>query len=69
MKSKISGWSYLNIPILAPLLLPPCLITSVATSNTRMNEIGPEATPPVDFTISSEGRIPENEKPVPPPLL
>ena len=31
----------------APRRVPPCLIASVAASNTRMNETGPDATPPV----------------------
>ncbi len=30
MKSRMSGWSTLRMPMLAPLLAPPCLITSVA---------------------------------------
>ena len=52
----------------APLLFPPCLTASVATSNTRMNDRGPEATPPVDITLSPEGLSLEKENPVPPPL-
>ena len=53
--------------MLAPRRRPPCLITSVAVSNTRMNEMGPEAMPWVERTMSPLGRTRENEKPVPPP--
>ncbi len=55
--------------MLAPLLLPPCLMTSVAESKTLINDIGPEATPPVVLTTSFLGRSLEKEKPVPPPDL
>jgi len=53
----------------APRLVPPCLIVSVAESNTFMNEMGPEETPLVDCTMSFFGRIREKENPVPPPDL
>ena len=69
MKSIMSGWSIRNIAILAPRRFPPCLITSVAASNTRINDIGPEATPPVVRTKSFFGLSLEKEKPVPPPDL
>ncbi|MBA7542811.1 hypothetical protein ES705_35135 [subsurface metagenome] len=68
INSRMSGCSALNMPMFAPLLFPPCLITSVATSKTRMKETGPEATPPVDLTTSPFGLSREKEKPVPPPL-
>ena len=55
--------------MLAPRRVPPCLMVSVAASNTLMNDSGPEETPLVDMTTSLWGRTRENEKPVPPPLL
>jgi hypothetical protein len=67
IKSRTSGWSTRRMPMFAPRLLPPCLITSVAVSKTRMKEMGPEAMPPVEPTMSPEGRKREKEKPVPPP--
>ena len=45
INSKISGWSTRKIPILAPRLFPPCLITSVAALKTVIKESGPEDTP------------------------
>ncbi|VVC02059.1 Uncharacterised protein [uncultured archaeon] len=69
MKSSMSGCQTSSTPMLAPRLLPPCLTTSVATSNMRMNDKGPEATPAVLLTMSPFGLSLENEKPVPPPLL
>ena len=69
MKSRMSGWSTRKIPMLAPRRVPPCLIVSVAASNTVMKEIGPEETPFVERTTSACGRRREKEKPVPPPLL
>src|SRR5574341_1530486 len=65
----MSGWSTRRMPMLAPLLFPPCLIVSVAASKTSMKEIGPEDTPFVDLTVSFLGLSLENEKPVPPPDL
>ncbi len=55
--------------MLAPRRVPPCLIASVAASNTFMNETGPLASPAVLRTMSPTGRSRLNEKPVPPPLL
>ncbi len=52
MKDSISGWSTRRMPMLAPRLLPPCLIVSVAALKTVMNDTGPDATPPVDLTTS-----------------
>lgn len=69
MKSRMSGWSTRRIPIFAPRLFPPCLITSVAASKTFMNDIGPDETPVVEETMSSDGRSLANENPVPPPDL
>ena len=69
IKSRISGWSTLSIPIFAPLLVPPCFIASVAESKTVINEMGPDEIPFVEPTISPFGLRFENEKPVPPPDL
>ena len=69
MKLITSGWSTRRMPILAPLLVPPCFIASVALSNTVMNEMGPEDIPEVEPTESPEGLSLENENPVPPPDL
>ena len=69
MNSRMSGWSTLRIPMLAPRLVPPCFTASVALLNTRRNETGPDARPPVEATRSSFGRKRENANPVPPPLL
>lgn len=44
MKSRMSGWSIGRMPIFAPRLVPPCLMTSVERLKRRMKEIGPEAT-------------------------
>ena len=61
MKSRMSGWSTRSTPMLAPRRLPPCLMVSVAASNTCMNDSGPEATPWVDCTAEFFGRSRENE--------
>ena len=52
MKSRMSGWSIRRMPIFAPRLVPPCLMTSVERLKRRMKEIGPEATPLDDATRS-----------------
>ena len=69
MNSRMSGWSTLRIPMLAPRRVPPCFTASVALLKTRRNEMGPEARPPVDATMSSLGLRRENANPVPPPDL
>ncbi len=48
INSKISGWSILKIPILAPRLVPPCLTASVAALNTSIKLTGPDDTPIVE---------------------
>lgn len=53
-------------PMLAPRLVPPCLMMSVALLNTSMNETGPLATPLVLRTMSFLGRRWLKENPVPP---
>jgi len=55
--------------MLAPRRVPPCLTCSVAVLKMRMNDTGPEATPPVEPTRLFFGRRREKEKPVPPPDL
>ncbi len=67
MKSIASAWSTLRMAMFAPRRRPPCLMTLVALSKTSMNEIGPEATPPVERTTSPLGRSREKLNPVPPP--
>ena len=62
-------FSSFSTPILAPRLVPPCFMASVAESNTFMKEIGPLETPFVDATGEFAGRRREKLKPVPPPLL
>ena len=69
IKSMISGWSTLSIPILAPLRVPPCFTVSVAASKAIMKDMGPLDTPLVEATVSFLGLNLEKEKPVPPPLL
>ncbi len=69
MNSRMSGWSTRRMPMFAPRRVPPCLTASVALLKTRRNEMGPEARPPVDATMSSFGRRREKAKPVPPPDL
>lgn len=68
MNSRISGCVTRGTPMLAPRRRPPSLMFSVAQSNTRMNETGPDASPPVEPTTSPRGRRCEKEKPVPPPV-
>src|SRR5215467_14737783 len=64
MNSRMSGWSTRSMPMLAPRRVPPCLIASVATSNTCISDTGPEAVPPVDATRSrSEEHTSELQSP------
>ena len=67
MNCSMSGWLTARMPMLAPRRVPPCLIASVAESNTFKNETGPDATPIVERTRSPAGLRRENAKPVPPP--
>ncbi len=69
MNTSMSGWLTASRPMLAPRRVPPCLMASVAVSNTCMKLTGPELTPPVEATTSPAGRSWEKEKPVPPPDL
>jgi len=52
VKSRMSGWSIRRMPIFAPRLVPPCLMTSVERLKRRMKEMGPDATPLDDATRS-----------------
>ena len=52
MNFSMSGWDTSIIPMFAPLLFPPCLITSVTVLIIFMKDTGPEATPEVEATIS-----------------
>lgn len=63
--SRMSGWSTRSAPMFAPRRRPPCLMFSVAQSKIRMNDTGPDASPPVEPTTSPRGRSREKEKPVP----
>src|SRR3989338_3424163 len=56
MKFIMSGWSTRSIPMFAPLLVPPCLMASVALSKTVMKDMGPEDMPDVEPPMSPEGR-------------
>ena len=68
MNSRMSGWSQREDRHVGAAA-PPALLddVSVAASKTRMNETGPDATPPVERTTSLPRPQPLNEKPVPPP--
>jgi hypothetical protein len=55
MNFSMSGCQISRIPMLAPLLFPPCLTTSVTVSMIRMKVTGPDATPDVDATMSPSG--------------
>ncbi|BAA29438.1 173aa long hypothetical protein [Pyrococcus horikoshii OT3] len=69
MNFSMSGCHISSIPIFAPLLTPPCFITSLTASMRCMNETGPEAAPVVVPTISPSGRSFEKLIPVPPPAF
>src|SRR6188472_3736741 len=56
MNFSISGCHASRIPIFAPRLFPPCFTTSVTTSMILINEVGPDATPEVEATMSPSGR-------------
>ncbi|OPY77489.1 MAG: hypothetical protein A4E70_02584 [Syntrophus sp. PtaU1.Bin005] len=53
----------------APRRVPPCFMVSVATSKTRIKDMGPLDMPVVVITTSLAGRSREKENPVPPPDL
>ncbi len=55
MNFSISGCQDSKIPMFAPRLFPPCLTTSVIESIICIKEVGPDATPLVDATISPSG--------------
>src|ERR671918_411239 len=69
MKSRTSGWSTLRMTILAARrVFPPDLIVPAEASAPRMNDTGPEASPP-DERRSWEERIGERLIPDPEPPL
>ena len=56
MNFSTSGCQASMIPMLAPLLFPPCFTTSVTVLMIFIKETGPDATPDVDATISPSSR-------------
>ena len=50
-----SGCHTSKIPIFAPRRFPPCFTTSVMVSIILIKEVGPDATPDVDATMSPSG--------------
>ncbi len=69
MNSSTSGWSTLRITILAARrVLPPDLIVPAEASAPRMNDTGPEASPP-PLRISLDERIELRLMPAPEPPL
>jgi hypothetical protein len=57
MNSIISGWRYLNVVILAALLVfPPDLTVPAKISYPLKKEIGPDAVPPLEI-VSPEDLI------------
>ncbi len=55
MNFLTSGCHTCSVPICAPRLLPPCLMTSTFVSNSLMNDMGPLATPTDPLTTSPSG--------------
>src|SRR5688500_8897112 len=69
MNSSMSGWSELRITIFAARrVLPPDLIVPADASAPRMNDTGPEASPP-PLRISFDDRILDRFTPEPDPPL
>src|SRR3954468_13761457 len=69
MKSRTSGWSTFRTTILAARrVLPPDLIVPADESAPRMNETGPDASPPL-ASCSLEERIDDRLIPEPEPPL
>src|SRR6266571_7357295 len=69
MKSRTSGWSTFRTTILAALrVLPPLLMVPAEASAPRMNETGPEASPPLP-SGSFEERMVDRLVPAPEPPL
>src|SRR5512137_1488690 len=67
--SCTSGWSTSRITILAARrVLPPDLMTPAKASKPRMNETGPEASPPPE-RYSFDERMRERLEPAPDPYL
>src|SRR5919201_1852696 len=69
MKSRTSGWSTLRMTILAARrVLPPDLIVPAEASAPRMNDTGPEASPPLP-SCSLDERMVDRLMPDPEPPL
>src|SRR5919197_2660113 len=69
MKSRTSGWSTLRMTILAARrVLPPDLIVPAEASAPRMNDTGPDASPPLP-SGSREERMVDRLTPDPEPPL
>src|SRR3712207_4341213 len=69
MKSRTSGWSTLSTTILAARrVLPPDLMVPAEASAPRMNDTGPEASPPLP-SCSLEERMVDRLMPDPDPPL
>src|ERR671923_2248565 len=69
MKSRMSGWSTLRMTILAALrVLPPLLIVPADASAPRMNDTGPDASPPLP-SCSLDERMVDRLMPDPEPPL
>src|SRR6266487_4650864 len=70
MKSRTSGWSTFSTTILAALrVLPPLLMVPAEESAPRMNDTGPDASPPLP-SGSFEERMVDRLMPAPePPFL
>src|SRR5919204_2573326 len=69
MKSSMSGWSALRMTILAALrVLPPLLIVPADASAPRMNDTGPDASPPLP-SCSLDERMVDRLMPDPDPPL
>src|SRR6266498_2810292 len=67
--STTSGWSASRITIFAARrVLPPDLMTPANASKPRMNDTGPDASPPPE-SLSFEERILERFEPAPEPYL
>src|SRR6266545_2415844 len=69
MKSRTSGWSTFRMTILAALrVLPPDFIVPAEASAPRMNDTGPDASPPLP-SCSLEERMVDRLMPDPEPPL
>ena len=63
----MSGWSHLNVPIIAPRLEPALIIVRHIESHTSIKVKGPEASAPTPITGAPLGLRVEKSYPIPPP--